>query len=364
MGLQASRLLQQLRLHPRASTAVAALVATTALVLVQRHQRQSRSSTATTRTVTISSEGGSAVGSTVKAAPPQGGKTEAAAIPAVPDGGDDKGEGQALPWNTSKRGIQAYEAQKAVNAYLTLHFCPLEDLIAFDCGLQFATEFTQRCAELCAEHALPRLDGKPRSAIDIGCAVGGTAFALAADFERVVGVDYSKAFVQAADQLKADGRMEYTITVEGDICEQREAVVPSHIDRSRVDFEVADACDLPSHLVGFDAVLAANLICRLPDPRVFLERLDTLVADNGIVVLISPFSWLSAWTDQDKWMGGVFNERGEPQWSSDGVEQFLTKDGRFELLHEENVPFVIRDHCRRYELSVSHGTVWRKVPKQ
>ncbi len=39
-----------------------------------------------------------------------------------------------------------------------------------------------------------------------------------------------------------------------------------------------DACNLPESLGQFDAVLAANLLCRLPDPMQFIDRLQTLVS--------------------------------------------------------------------------------------
>lgn len=45
--------------------------------------------------------------------------------------------------------------------------------------------------------------------------------------------------------------------------------VPYNIlqDRSRCHFKEGDACDLPEDIGQFGCVLAANLICRLPDPR-------------------------------------------------------------------------------------------------
>ena len=45
-----------------------------------------------------------------------------------------------------------------------------------------------------------------------------------------------------------------------------------------------DACAMPVTLGSFDAVLAANLLCRLPDPLAFLLRLggaDALVKPGG-----------------------------------------------------------------------------------
>ena len=37
--------------------------------------------------------------------------------------------------------------------------------------------------------------------------------------------------------------------------------------------------------------------------RAFLERLVSLVAPGGLVVLISPYSWLPGYTSPDKWIG-------------------------------------------------------------
>ena len=43
-------------------------------------------------------------------------------------------------------------------------------------------------------------------------------------------------------------------------------------------------------------VLAANLICRLPRPMDFLNRLKELVVPAGIVVITSPYTWLEEYT--------------------------------------------------------------------
>jgi hypothetical protein len=39
-------------------------------------------------------------------------------------------------------------------------------------------------------------------ALDMGCAVGGTAFELTRHFDQVLGVDFSQAFVDAANFMK------------------------------------------------------------------------------------------------------------------------------------------------------------------
>jgi SAM-dependent methyltransferase len=105
------------------------------------------------------------------------------------------------------------------------------------------------------------------------------------------------------------------------------------IDRTRVEFREGDACALPPSLLGgggdfadaenfqnfgrHDAVLAANLLCRLPDPEAFLRDCARLVRPDGVLVLVSPYSWLEAWTPKHKWLGGAAAP-GE-EWKNESV---------------------------------------------
>ena len=78
-----------------------------------------------------------------------------------------------------------------------------------------------------------------------------------------------------------------------------------------------DACALPPDLAQLDAVLAANLLCRLPDPSKLLARLPALVKPGGVLVLVSPYSWLPGWTPKEKWVGG-FNGKVSAGRREDG----------------------------------------------
>ena len=58
-----------------------------------------------------------------------------------------------------------------------------------------------------------RLQLPTRSALDIGCAVGGASFELAKTYDRVVGVDRSEAFVSAAKSLTRTLSLSLTLTI-------------------------------------------------------------------------------------------------------------------------------------------------------
>ena len=193
--------------------------------------------------------------------------------------------------------------------------------------------------------------GRDARALDVGCAVGRSSFELAGHCREVIGIDYSQAFVAAATKVRAEGSVSYEYAVEGDRTARAVARVPAGVDVSRVKFEAGDAMSLRADLGAFDVVLAANLLCRLPDPRVFLARLPELVKPGGQLLLTTPFTWLAEFTPREKWIGGT-----EELESTDELTQLL--EPHFELKLSKELPFLIREHARKYQWSVAWGTRW------
>ena len=227
-------------------------------------------------------------------------------------------------------------------------------------GPQCATAFPQRCAHWLLEGADRYGSGTAR-ALDIGCAVGGASFELARGFGSVLGVDLSRAFIDAAEQLQKTGSRDYFRRDEGDLGETVAARIDPAIDRSRASFRQADACSLPAELADFDAVLLANLRCRLPSPRSRLGRLGGprgLVKVGGLVALFSPYSWLEQFTPREAWLGG-YSRDGAAIKSADALKALLRDEG-FVLRREEEVPLVIREHRRKYQFIVTHGMLWQR----
>lgn len=220
----------------------------------------------------------------------------------------------------------------------------------------FVSSTAQLCSAWCKTMKIP-LD----YALDIGCAVGGSSFEFSREFKHVVGVDYSHAFIAAANMLKEKGSATYTMTVEGKLTATHTAVVPAGIHKERIEFLQGDACHLPSSLgtKKYSVVHAANLLCRLPDPQLFLDSLPSLLVPNGLAIFISPFSWLSQYTEPKYWIGGYTDSKtNQPVWSKDGLEQRMNKLG-FKLIHTENCPFLIREHARKFQWGCSHVTVFQ-----
>lgn len=241
-----------------------------------------------------------------------------------------------------------YESDRLVREYLLFHYGEPEDVLPWKHGPREALGFAARCVrELINSSAV----GRDARALDAGCAVGRSTFELAGHCREVVGIDYSAAFVAAAEKIRTAGSLDYTYAVEGDRTASATARVPPGIDAARVTFEVGDAMDLRPDLGTFDVVLAANLLCRLPEPRVFLARAAQLVKPGGQLLLTTPFTWLGEFTPREKWIGGTAEKE-----SADELSRLLEPD--FELKSSKEIPFLIREHARKYQWSVAWGTRW------
>ena len=76
-------------------------------------------------------------------------------------------------------------------------------------------------------------------------------------------------------------------------------------------------------------------------------------------MLISPYSWLEEYTPISEWVGGV----AESPNSGEEVKLFLSQlpGVKMELVHRQDMPFLIREHERKYQYGVSDCMVWRKI---
>ena len=75
-------------------------------------------------------------------------------------------------------------------------------------------------------------------------------------------------------------------------------------------------------------------------------------------MLVSPYSWLEEYTPVSQWVGGTIAPEGQPEDSFSQVQQILSP--YFELVHREDMPFLIREHARKYQWGVSDCLVWKK----
>ena len=250
--------------------------------------------------------------------------------------------------------MNPYETDKLLREYLLFHYGKPEEVMPWPNGPRDGLDYPRRCVTECLDVAALPANAR---ALDVGCAVGRSSFELARSCEQVVGVDYSARFIEAARRLAESGSLAYSSAEEGMIERPLVAEVPPDIARDRVEFLHGDAQDLPAELGSFDVVLAANLIDRLEKPRHFLAQLTRLLNPGGQLILTSPYTWLPEYTPADEWVGG-FMRGGKGHQTLDGLHSAL--DPHFEFQGTKDLPFLIREHARKYQWSVAQASLWRR----
>lgn len=251
--------------------------------------------------------------------------------------------------------MNPYETQRLLDEYLLFHYGSPEEILPWPQGPRAALGFAERVVtETLDASALPA----NARALDLGCAVGRSAFELARFCPEVVGIDFSAGFVRAAEALRAGGELPYERTDEGRLRTPLLARRPEGIDPTRLRFETGDACNLRADLGTFDVVLMANLIDRLPDPARCLARLPELVRPGGQLIVSSPYTWLEEYTPVSHWLGGITDAQGAPRRTLDALQTHLSP--HFERTGTFDLPFLIREHARKYQWSVSQASRWER----
>lgn len=237
--------------------------------------------------------------------------------------------------------MNIYETDKLLAEYLLFHFAKPEEILPWEFGPREALDYPVRVADYFSKNQAKR-------GLDIGCAVGRSSYEMSRSCEEVIGIDYSHAFADAAEEIKKAPRRIPRLE-EAHQNTELTVSLPEGIEPARCHFEQGDAMNLREDLGTFDRVLAANLICRLTHPEKFLSRLPSLVNSGGEVVLATPCTWLEDFTPPENWPQGH---------TLDWLKETLAEN--FELVEEANEPFLIRETARKFQWTVALVTKWRR----
>lgn len=240
-----------------------------------------------------------------------------------------------------------YDTDRAAVEYILFHYAPDDVVLPYDFGPKDALHFPTRVVQECVDvQALP----EHARALDLGCAVGGSSFELARTVSEVVGLDASSQFIEIAQRMQREKQLEIEYPING-IHSQRVTVsLPSHVHPERVRFVQGDAMALPLQLGQFDVVLMANVIDRLPDPGLCLQSIHRFVKPGGQLVITSPYTWLEEYTPRSKWLDGL-----------EEIQAVLTPF--FEFKGRKDMPFLIREHARKFQWSVAEASMWTRRNK-
>ena len=243
----------------------------------------------------------------------------------------------------------AYESDEMLCQYCEFHYGE---------SLFEVPNYPRALAEICIALSEGKARGK---ALDLGCAVGRASFELAQAFEHVTGLDFSANFIRKGVELKQRGYLRYMRQDEGELAtiQERSLAELGLAERAdRVEFFQADACNLKELYTGYDLILAANLIDRLYNPRRFLSTIHERLNAGGVLVLSSPYTWMTDYTKRDEWIGG-FRKDGEAHTTLAALHELLTP--HFKPIGEPvDVPFVIRETQRKHQHTIAQLTAWER----
>ncbi len=236
-----------------------------------------------------------------------------------------------------------------------------DELVSQYCEFQYGDEhfgvknFAIECAKIASKFTINKT-----KALDLGCATGRASFELAKTFDEVEGIDFSVRFVQVGTKLRDDGFVAFHSKEEGELVINKKVTIEElgyENLKNKVSFWQGDACNLKPNFNYYDLVMATNLIDRLYNPKLFLDTIDERLSRDGILILTSPYTWQECSTKKKFWLGGYKDENENDVKTIDTLKELLSE--KFELLHIQDLPFVIKESTRKYQHTISEVSVWK-----
>ena len=182
--------------------------------------------------------------------------------------------------------------------------------------------------------------------LDMGCAVGGTTFALARHFpdRAVLGLDLSWPMLRLGRRALDKGSVTFPLRQVGQVYESCTRAVDRGGARP-AGFWIADAIHPPLAPQTAALIVALNLLDCVNDPAGLLRSIADLLVPGGACLLATPFDWSVNATPIEGWIGGHSQRapdggRAEPRFRA------LVEAAGLSLEREGNHPWTLRLHAR------------------
>jgi len=182
--------------------------------------------------------------------------------------------------------------------------------------------------------------------LDLGCAVGGTTFALARRFpdRAVLGLDLSWSMLGLGRRALDTGQVSFPLRQVGHVYDLCTRTVDLSGARP-AGFWIADAIHPPLAPRTAALIVALNLLDCVNDPAGLLGSISDLLVPGGVCLLATPFDWSANATPIEGWIGGHSQRaadggRAEPRFRT------LLESSGLSLEAEGNHPWTLRLHAR------------------
>jgi len=241
-----------------------------------------------------------------------------------------------------------YKDQHTLKMYEHLHYPELYNSLEITSTNNcYPVECANKCIEFVKLYSKSKLN---LSALDLGGGIGRTALELIKSplFDKVVGSDYSDVFVTKSISILDELKTNNFLSIPNDKLDN-------------ISFLKIDACNLPTD-IKYDLIFGGNLIDRLPNPTQFLTTVSSILNENGILILTSPYTWLPEYTPKNKWIGGFFKD-GEEYTTYDGLKNILNNYFDEIIISDNKIYFSIKESDNSYQSSCAEITYWIKQKK-
>ncbi len=202
--------------------------------------------------------------------------------------------------------------------------------------------------------------GKP-TLLDVGCGIGGLAFALAPHFDAITAVDLNPAYVAVAKDLQRGKSVPFVRVLEGGIVIHDNASLPSTANLDNIEIRQMDALCLSAEFKPFDMVALHNILSEVVSPKGLLGRMcgvRGLVKPGGLLFIADTWDWNEARNPRGTWLGGYQDKSGKWVTSSETLAEILSED--FEKVFQGELPRIIVTSARQATLQAPQVFVWRR----
>lgn len=194
-------------------------------------------------------------------------------------------------------------------------------------------------------------------ALDIGCGTGRLSFALASQFKKVDGIDFTARHIQHALQLKQQDSVRYAMPSEGELVDYHEVSLEclgmAQL-ADKVDFYQGDGHNLKPQFTGYDVIVCHDVLDKVYDPALFLRALCDRLTSGGHLLVSCAYQWHRDYTEKTKWLSG-YKADGENVVGIEGINAVLASVMRLQSEQWVNKNFALNQHqIMQSQLHISH----------
>ena len=194
----------------------------------------------------------------------------------------------------------------------------------------------------------------------VGCGAGRMVFEMSKHFEKMDGIDTNNDLIEAANSLKTNQSLSWSICDHGDIMDEYKitafkdlGIEKAMLGKSNFAF-VKDLHTIPLSYNKYDCIITLNVLDKLHSPKKFVNTIQRRVNKGGVLIFAECFTWNQDITPKIKWIGGTEKDKS----SSDALKAMLRT---YTVIKEDKMSFIVRENAFSYKLKIANTIILKKT---